>query len=167
MWLAKKEAPGPTIPSVTIGEQVWSTIYLTPELSGIETSYKQTIHGETIYYYSYDQLQNVIIPSGWRLPTFEDCSALANYLSTNSQTASALISVSDGGTDLYGLNLYITGYYSNSTQSQTGRPYFAVVLYSGSVKAIGLKSFNESTIVVNNATTSFAGAPIRLIKNVA
>lgn len=161
--------PTPSIPSVTIGNQIWSTVYVDPTISGIQSTHTETLHGQTIHYYTYPQLENVTFPDGWRIPLYDDCTTLSTYYQSNNKVASSIISTLDGGTDDYGLNLYLTGYWRESSRNNITRAYLTIAPYSGSTKGAIyyiLNSNSQSTTSILSSKLNVTATPFRLVKDV-
>lgn len=100
---------------VQIGNQIWSRKYLTAADVGITPVHTETVHGETIAFFTRAQLVNATLPTGWRLPTQSDFNTLKNYV--GAANGKKLVSTVDGGTDDYGMNLYDLGIYWSITGS--------------------------------------------------
>lgn len=163
----KPTPPTPSIPSVTIGNQIWSTVYVDPTISGVQSTHTETLHGQTIHYYTYSQLENVTFPDGWRLPLYDDCTTLSTYFKSNNKDASSIISTLDGGTDEYGLNLYLTGYWKRSSINNNTRAYLTIAPYTDSyMYAISYELGNNSLVknVILSYNLNVTASPFRLIK---
>lgn len=161
--------PGPSIPSVTIGNQIWSTVYVDPTISGVQSTHTETIHGQTIHYYTYPQLENVTFPDGWRLPILTDVTALKSYFnSDNKSNFNCVISELDGGTDDYNLNLYITGIWDGSSLINTDTSIVTIADAVGTRKyAIGCRLDSNTTRSINvNSYLTSRSVPFRLIKDI-
>jgi len=106
--------PRPPIPEdgVLIGDQIWSKFYVNKDFCGVAPKNTRTYHGLVISYYERSQLSSLTFPDNWRLPNRTDISILKNYVGV--RQGQKLVSVEDGGTDEYGLNLYMTGYLTGS-----------------------------------------------------
>lgn len=168
-WLNYSQLPpGPTITPITIGNQIWSLEYVTPEISGVQSTKQRTLHDKVIHYYSIYELQNVTFPDGWRLATKADMSTLVDYYPM-SDVNSCLISVVDDGTDDYGLNLYLTGLYIDNSLMQTECAYVATeITTSSNQSATGLRPTvrGVSRYVVTAGSTPVLYTPFRLIKDI-
>lgn len=166
---AKPIPPTPSIPSVQIGNQIWSTVYVDPTISGVQSTHTETLHGQTIHYYTYTQLENVTFPDGWRLPLYDDCTTLSTYYRANNKGVSSIISTLDGGTDEYGLNLYLTGYWRRSSISNNTRAYLTIAQFTDSYMyaiSYGLDSDALYKNVILQYNLNVFASPIRLIKDV-
>lgn len=160
--------PVPTITPITIGNQIWSLEYVTPEISGVQSTKQRTLHDKVIHYYSIYELQNITFPDGWRLATKEDMSTLVDYYPM-SDVNTCLISVDDGGTDNYGLNLYLTGLYIDNSLIETERAYVATeITTSSGQSATGLRPTVRgiSSYIVTAGSTPILYTPFRLIKDI-
>lgn len=117
--------PEPSIPSVRIGNRLWSTVYVNEEMCGVSAITSVSLHNETIYMFRYSDLVNVTFTDNWRIPNMSDYNDLINTVGASNGLS--LISTLDYGTDTYGLNLYYTGMWRSSKQEviNTGRAYFA------------------------------------------
>ena len=96
--------PEPVLDEVTIGTQTWKTSYLAIDDGKGEIDYNETTG---LYYYttsSANRVANTI--DGWHLPTTDEINTLLNYIGSQNK---AIISVDDGGTDIYGLDLRLAG----------------------------------------------------------
>lgn len=163
--------PGPSIPSVTIGNQIWSTVYVDPTISGIQSAHTETIHGQTIHYYTYAQTQNMTFGDGWRVPSRDDLSSLRSYFYDMGYGGNSLISTLDGGDDLFGLNLYITGIWNeegSSLVSEIGAfCTIAYYEYNESIYGFGFRLRNSNVYGSNiNSYLEYRSVPIRLVKDV-
>lgn len=148
--------PEPSIPSVRIGNRLWSTIYINEEMSGVTATTSITKHNLTIYMFKYSDLANVTLADNWRIPNMSDYNDLVNTVGASN--GNSLISTLDGGTDTYGLNLYKTGMWKVSKQAviNTGRAYFADL---NGTSQVNISSGNISYGNWNGAV------PFRLVKD--
>lgn len=160
--------PTPSIPSVTIGNQIWSTVYVDPNISGVQSTHTETIHGQTIHYYKYSQLENVTFPDGWRIPIYTDITALKSYFtSDNKSNYNCVISELDGGTDDYNLNLYITGMWDGSSLLNTDTSFVTIADAVNRMCAVGCRLNSNTTRAVNiSSYLDSRSVPFRLIKDV-
>ena len=168
---ARPTPPTPSISSVTIGNQIWSTVYVDPTISGVQSEHTETLHGQTIHYYTYAQSQNMTFQDGWRLPTYEDVSTLRSYFYDRGLGGESLISTLDNGTDVYQLNLFITGLWSKSSSSllnTTGA--FCTIAYYDLVErvyAFGFRTTHNNIYGANiNSYLEDRSVPIRLVKDI-
>jgi uncharacterized protein (TIGR02145 family) len=98
-------APRLTPPSdeVQIGNQIWKTTYLAIDDGQGEIDYNETTG---LYYYTTASANRVASSiDGWHLPTKEELDTLRSNISSNA----GIISVNDGGTNIYGLDLRLAG----------------------------------------------------------
>lgn len=148
--------PAPSIPSVQIGNRLWSTVYVDEEMCGLTAVTSITRHDKRIYMFRYSDLVNVTFTDNWRIPNISDYNDLVNTVGANN--GNSLLSTLEGGTNSYGLNLYWTGMWRNSKQSviNTTRAYFADLDGSSQV------NISSGKISYGN----WGGAvPFRLVKN--
>lgn len=156
----------PPVPEdgVLIGDVIWSKFYVDYSISGVNPRKTYTYHNKSIAFYAYNDLRNVTFPNNWRLPTSSDYNNL--YQTVGRNGGNKLISVEDGGTDDYGMNLYKTGYLSGSyysTKNNTGTAYF---MYYSSTYLVYATTDTLSNIGESYVSTSYKAIPIRLVLNV-
>jgi uncharacterized protein (TIGR02145 family) len=119
--------PGPVIPYVQIGTQIWATSNLKYDDGGDGIAIKYDVTSEgvnfgTQYYYTWDAATRIVNNiEGWRIPTLTDFDVLKAYLgSLGYDTTAPLRSVSGWkkwfsygevvpGTDIFGLNVEPVG----------------------------------------------------------
>lgn len=147
--------PEPSIPSVRIGNRLWSTVYLNEEMCGVTATTSITKHNLTIYMFKYSNLTNVTFADNWRIPNMSDYNDLVNTVGASN--GSSLISTLDGGTNTYGLNLYMTGLWSNNAITNTTRAYFADLN--------GSQQVNISGGTISYGRWRSASVPFRLVKD--
>lgn len=96
----------PTPPDeVTIGTQTWKISYLAIDDGQGEIDYNETTG---LYYYTpASAIRVAATVNGWHLPTRDEINTLRSYIGT--QNHADIISVEDGGTDIYGLGLRLAG----------------------------------------------------------
>lgn len=156
-------APGPPVPEdgVLIGNVIWSKFYVDYSISGVNPRRTYTYHNKDIAFYAYNDLRSVTFPNNWRLPTSSDYSNLLQTV--GDRNGYKLISIEDGGTDDYGMNLYKTGYVTGTyykTKNATDSAYF---MYYGSSYIVNASTYYLGTTTVS---TSYKAIPIRLVLNV-
>lgn len=91
---------------VKIGSLLWTTENLRNETEGSIPAYIPTLENGRLYKPYYFNKIDVLLHDGWRIPSKDDLLTLKTF-STNSND---FISVSLGGSDLFGLNLQLPGY---------------------------------------------------------
>lgn len=162
--------PGPPVPEdgVLIGNQIWSKFYVDQNFCGVAPKKIKTYHNLNISYYEISQLSSLTFPNNWRLPTRDDINILRTYAGYI-DGGKKLISVEDGGTDVYGLNLYITGYltgtYYNTVMFRNGAAFARNGLYVAYATTTGGNP-TSSSIDEWRETASKIATPFRLILNI-
>lgn len=96
---------------VKIGSLLWTTENLRNETEGSMLPQNPTLENGRLYKPYYFSKIDELLQDGWRIPLKDDLITLQTF-STNSND---FISVYLGGNDIYGLNLYLPGYYSTNS----------------------------------------------------
>ena len=159
--------PGPPVPAdgVLIGNQIWSKFYVNMDFCGVAPKNTRTYHGLVISYYERSQLSSLTFPDNWRLPNRTDISILKKYV--GERRGEKLVSVEDGGTDEYGLNLYKTGYLTGSYYSTFKQGSWATFSrYGDYIAYAGSGSSYDNPITEYYDTTRKKATPFRLILDV-
>jgi len=160
-------APAPPVPAdgVLIGDQIWSKFYVNIDFCGVAPKTTRTYHDLVISYYERSQLSSLTFPDNWRLPNRTDISILKKYV--GERQGQKLVSVEDGGTDEYGLNLYKTGYLTGRSYSTFKQGSWATFSrYGDYIAYAGSGSSTDNPIDEFYDTTSKKATPFRLILDV-
>lgn len=159
------------VPYVTIGTQQWSTVYVDQTLSGVTPYRKKKVHDILIGFYQYSELAWVVFPDGWRLATYNDINTLKTYLVNNGYNGSAVISTLDGGTDIYGLNLFLVGHFMKSNLTASDVATICMESSNSNDQRVYGLRVNSSSIASNIYSGSSTTLPVyscfRLVRDVA